>query len=307
METIVKFFKQLRQNRTIRRAYGTALPDMARVLGGSHPICVDPTDQRARKILLFDTLRGRNRTNQTFWFLANRVYQPTLCLDIGLNYGECLLAGRSPKDAELHGFEANPRLRPFIEKTLRDHPEQERVQIHFGAVSDASDQKVILAVDPKWSGGSHIAGSGCAIGAGELALEIETLTIDQTVPRPTAGSRLLFKIDVEGHEAAALRGMEKTIAAAGSAIGFIEFNQDLLAERGTDLASFWKELRQHFDIFFCNGQQRALPITGSRWADARSAIPGNSDLILMSRPQSALQQQFLADWQAFSRRGRKAA
>ena len=302
MANLRNWLKKLRRQRAITRAFGSNLPTEVRIVEGKQPLQIDPLDERARKILLFETARGRRRPNQAFWFDAVRTYQPTLALDIGLNYGECLLSIPHPGVRELHGFEANPNLMPYVKRTAESHPDRDRLLLHNNAVSNETGRVVHLAVHEGWSGGSHLAETGIAV---------ETLAVDDAVhTRPD--DRLLFKIDVEGFEPPVVEGMLQTVDSVVSSVGFIEFAGDLIAERGHDVEAYWDLLRSRFDLYFCRRIGEATPIADVPWSQQpRRVQERHCDLIVTSRsgvssrsrtqPDCRYAADFLKAWRSGSR------
>lgn len=266
------------------------------VLGGAHPIQVDPSDNRVRKILLYDKARGRQHTNQAFWFTACEVFCPTVCVDVGLNYGECLLAGQAPQNAKLVGYEANPLLSKYLQATVQAHPAQERIKLHFGAVSDESGRQLTLAINSKWSGGSYVT-DGVGNEMDHAYVAVSTLTLDDTLPSLSGDDRLLFKVDVEGFEAAVIRGMRNTLRQPASMVGFVEFNPQMMQQRSSHLEEFWHTLAEHFQIYFCTGTGIARPLHARTWVDAVAEIDQpHGDLLLLNNPNCKYQLDLLARW-----------
>lgn len=299
--SLLKSWKNYRRNRMIRRHYGSLNPTHANVIGGAIPIRVDPNDGRARKILLLDTIRGRDRGNQAFWFFMLKQFRPTVCLDVGLNYGECLLAGRLPEGALGYGFEANPRLKPFVDETLAAHPDAQRMTLVFSPVADTSGQPVTLHVNPNWSGGSFVGKAKDNAGDFPVAIETITVTVDEQVPRPTREDRLLFKIDVEGFEPAAFKGMDQTIGSAGRVVGFTELSPEVLEQRGADVDAYWRFLAERFSIYACTKRGEAVPIAGETWSAAQNIIQGkHGDLILIKGLPDSEEQALLTAWRGLA-------
>lgn len=302
--SILKSIKTYRRNRKIRRHYGEVNPTHARVIGSSLPIRVDPSDERARKILLLDSIRGRERSNQAFWFLMLEAFKPTVCLDIGLNYGECLLAGRVPQTARGFAFEANPRLKPFIEETLAEHPDSERIDVVYAPVADQSGQQVTLRVNPSWSGRSHVqAGSQPAGRADQYSVSIQTVTttVDESLPEMTDADRLLFKIDVEGFEPAVFRGMQKTIDSAGGVVGFAELSPEALVRQGADIESYWRFLSERFAVYFCTRKGEANRIAAASWAELSEATRNEFGDVILVRGLSAEEEaELLKTWRGLA-------
>lgn len=288
---MLKWLKTQKRRRVIRGTFGTTHPETVRIIEGEHALHVDPRDERATKILLYDTARGRRRANQAFWFEAVAAFEPTIALDIGLNYGECLLSIAHPGVRELHGFEANPALMPFIDRTVAGHPDRERITIHNRAVSSESGQTVHLAVNENWSGGSHLAETGVAV---------ETVAIDEAV-EVCMSDRLLFKIDVEGFEPPVVDGMLASLDSAASSLGFVEFSADLMAGRGQDVAAYWEVLRSRFAIAVCDGIGEAKPLADEPWErQPLHRQRRHCDLILVGKANAdcAYAARFLDGWRS---------
>lgn len=296
MRRLLQVYKNARRDRWIKRHFGTLSPGSTMVLGGAHPIQVDPSDNRARKILLYDKARGRQHTNQAFWFTACEVFCPTVCVDVGLNYGECLLAGQAPENAKLVGYEANPLLGKYLQATVQSHPARDRITLHFGAVSDETGRELTLAINSKWSGGSYVTDSvGNELDHDYVA--VSTLTLDDTLPALNSDDRVLFKVDVEGFEAAVIRGMKNTLSQPSSMVGFVEFNPQMMQQRSSHLEEFWKTLAEHFQVHFCTGTGIARPLHAQTWSDAIAEIDQpHGDLLLLNNPSCPYQQALLERW-----------
>lgn len=286
-------WKTARRDRAIRRAFGTSHPGRLTLPGSDCTLHVDPYDERARKILLYAPLRGRRKPNQAFWRLAVRSFDPTLCADVGLNYGECLLGTRYPEGCRGYGFEANGGLFPYLSKSHAGHAQKDRIELHEAAVSDVDGRELSFVVDERWSGGSHLAAAG---EAGNRT--VTTVTLDSVLPRPDAGARVLFKVDVEGFEPAVLRGMDRTLGAAGSALGFVEFDPAMMSERGADVAGYWDWLAARFELFECKRVGEARPLTAAAWPEAEAQIASRHFDLICFRGDAALRDRLLSDWRA---------
>ena len=288
--------KERRRTRTIVRHFGSPDPTAVRIAGTDHDLSIDPTDGRVRKILLYDTARQRPKTNQQFWVDAARQYRPTVVVDVGLNYGECLLSSHYPDLREAHGFEANPSLLPYLRRTLAGHPQADRITLHHNAVSSVTGQTLHLAVDADWSGASHLA---------ETGVPVQTVTLDDAVGPLAADERLLLKIDVEGFEPPVIEGLLKTLAAGPSILGFIEFSPTLMAQRGQNVPAYWDQLRSLFAIDRCLGPGSADRLGDVSWDRLPMSVQSkHCDLILTPRDRRCEHvDAFLAQW----RQRRRAA
>ena len=289
---MLKWMKSRRRDRVIRRRFGTTHPRQVRVLAGDHDLAIDPDDGRVRKILLYDTARGRRKTNQVFWLEAVAALQPTIAIDVGLNYGECLFSAHYPSDVVLHGFEANPSLLPYLRQTCSGHPSDDMVTVHANAVSDVTGETVHLSVDAAWSGSSHLTSTpGCS------TVAIKSVRLDDAVARPSKSDRVLLKVDVEGFEPPVLRGTSETIAAAGTVLGFVEFSPELMHTRGHDVDAYWDALREQFTIYLCTETGEARPIPSAPWSHVSQTIrQPHCDLILVAGERCEELEQFFKAW-----------
>ena len=289
---MLRWLKTRRRDRAIARAFGTPHPDAVTVLGGANPIAVNPRDGRVRKILFYDTARGRRKTNQVFWLDAVAAFEPSLLIDIGLNYGECLFSPTYPPTARLHGFEANPALLPYLRASLAGHPNADAITLHHNAVSDATGQTLRLAVDADWSGTSHLVDA-----ASRDAVAVVSVRVDDAIPRPSSDDRLLFKIDIEGFEPPAIDGMLGTLRAAGSTLGFLEFSPELMASRGQDVPAFYARLAREFTLYACGKTGEATPLDAATFdALPESLRTSHCDLILVGGDRCEHADRFLTRW-----------
>src|SRR5436190_3196432 len=195
----------------VKRRYGVERPSVVKLPGSNHPIHIDPQDPRAWKILAWAPLLGRLARNQTFWRQACGQLNPGLGLDIGLNFGECLFAADYGPRTELHAYEANPALKPYVSQSQAEHPARSQMKLHFGLVSDRPGPPQTFYIDQRWSGGSSaIAGLHPEEASRYQAVDVPVISVDSTLaqsPAARPGGTLVFKIDVEGYEFRVLEGM----------------------------------------------------------------------------------------------------
>ena len=267
--------------------YGTLRPTRARLLDCSNWIHIDPNDRRAIKKIVHDPIRRRTSSPLVFWRDFLEKLAPELAIDVGVNYGECLFGARYPKKTRVFGFEANPRLAPYLHKSRNDHPDAPRITIVEGLVSDAITPDVPFYADPSWSGtGSAV--SSLNSGPGVITTRIQARTLDSVIPRESVnGATLLFKMDVEGYEPRAFDGFGETIKAANLAVGFIEFDSTYIREAGVNPESYFETLSRRFDVHRLSGGKpgriikvRSYPdLPVSRAEDKRI----HTDLLLSTR------------------------
>jgi len=168
-------------------------------------------------------------------------------VDIGANVGYySLLFGFGVGDrGKVHAFEANPRIKPLLQRNIETNLYSDRITFVNKAVTD-KEGKIVLRVFQNYLGSSTI---------GELpfdyaqrdndvieSLEVETITLDfyfgDNIPQID-----ILKLDIEGCEPRALRGAEKTLARQKKILLICEFNPSLLEMCGTNPRDFLQQLR----------------------------------------------------------------
>lgn len=267
--------------------YGTLSPTQVRIVGCDHWIHIDPDDRRAIKKFVHDPLRHRISPPLSFWrdFLAKLV--PAVAVDVGVNYGECLFGARYNPSTRVFGFEANPLLMPYLEKSREAHPDGANITLVQGLVSDRAATAVNFYADPSWSG------TGSAVpalneGSNIVTSEVAAHTLDSRIPLDAvAGKPLLFKMDIEGFESRAIMGFDETLDAAELAVGLIEFDTTFIRAASEDPQRYFASLEERFDIHCLVGGKAGalrkvagfdrLPI--SRASDKRV----HTDLLLSTR------------------------
>jgi FkbM family methyltransferase len=230
--------------------YGTLRPHKVKINECSNWIYIDPYDRRAIKKFIQDPIRKRISQPLIFWrdFLAK--LQPSLAIDVGVNYGECLFGARYPASTSVFGFEANPKINVLLQKSRIDHPDASRIKIVASLVSDSIEEAVSFYHDPLWSGtGSAVQSLNDS--ANTVTSIISSLTIDSVIPSELAtGATVLLKMDIEGYEPRAFGGMHQTLDAAQLVVGFIEFDTTFIREAGSDPGTFYQCLENRFNIYF---------------------------------------------------------
>ncbi|QDT52338.1 hypothetical protein Pan44_03470 [Caulifigura coniformis] len=289
------------QRFVVRRRYGVDHPSVVTLPGSPHPIHIDPADSRAWKILVMAPLFGRLARNQTFWRQGCSRLTPSLALDIGLNFGECLFAADYDIRTELHAYEANPRLREYVTRSLAAHPARNQMRLHFGLVSDRPGPAATFYIDQRWSGGSSaIAGLKPEERDRYQPVQVPVLSVDSTLANSAAnrpGGTLVFKIDVEGYEFRVLEGMQTTLSAPRWSLGLIEFDTALLKKAGESLEGYFAFLQERFEVYAFVRDCRA--IRARTWNELRALFRKpefHTDLLLASGEADEALVGFLNEW-----------
>jgi len=163
--------------------------------------------------------------------LLQKTFLPgSVFLDVGTNFGfYTVVAGAQVGDAgRIYAFEANPFLVNFIDDNARINGIRDRITIINKAVSDRAGT-ARFGFSYSGTGGGSLWKGGNKAGAndGEQLIDVELVRIDDALPPGLVVD--CVKIDVEGGELAALRGMHNVVARSPCIRIVMEFFPPLLA------------------------------------------------------------------------------
>lgn len=233
----------------ITQQYGTENPEFSYICGGLRRIGVNPLDRRARKMLLRKGVRYYSK-NQFFIYVCIKKMPIDIFLDIGTNYGECLFSIPLYSHVKARGFEPNPYLNEYLDKSRLYNDDLKNVEIQNRAVSDKSGNSTKFFIDTVWSGKSSLHRDKKK---GIQEIVVETTTVDLEVEKAGGGKTILAKIDVEGFEPSVIRGAEETYNNDTNLIFLMEFDEDFLERSGTDPEIFFHEITTRFGILELRG------------------------------------------------------
>lgn len=233
--------RRARRRAEILRRTGRLHPDHIDLAASGNRIFVDPHDRRGRVIV--DGLgRGNQPALIALWQAAIRAVAPTLVIDVGANYGEFVLNGRYPAPVRVLAIEANPAIVPILRRSIADHPDGSRIELHPVLATDHDAGTAVLRIDPTWSGSAGTGLDRAADGSPTMARTVARRTVDSLVGPPDAPGAVVVKIDTEGSEREVLAGMAEVLAAASTVVALVEFDPAHLRRAGTDPDALFAEL-----------------------------------------------------------------
>lgn len=213
-------------------------------------LAVRPSDPQAHR--LYKTRCSPNTATVQVWNDLIRLLRPNVVVDVGANYGHVSLSGRLPYRAQVYFIEPHPELADCLTRSISLNKGL-RAQVYNVAASDR-EGLVTLNVYPESSGLSSIDDQE---EEGATSLKVPATRLDHLIA-PSSTSRLLVKLDVEGHEVRALRGMQDLLAQADGFLGLCEFG-NLTAEQAQELGdSFTTYLVNRFTLERVPADGRAL-------------------------------------------------
>jgi len=213
--------------------------------GTNHPIYVNPKDLKGASLMRY---KGMTQPRIVHWWRTmTQKFEPGLVIDAGVNYGEIVLSTAYDSKASITVIDANEVLRPYLTRSIEEHPNGSQFRIVNAIASDQVESSVTFYVDKVRSGNSS------AFHLGERAfreITIPSVTVDSLFDdRDINDETLLFKLDVEGYEWNVLRGMTRLLKDAKEVAGIIEFNMSYMEKKGVDLRSFVSFLSERFLLF----------------------------------------------------------
>jgi FkbM family methyltransferase len=270
------------------RRYGTTRPTRLRFAHSGNILYVDRTEVRGRNLLVCGA-DGQPET-KAVWHSAIEAFRPSIVVDVGLNYGEFLFDAAYSPDATLVGIEANVALRPWIERSAREHPNFAQMRLEFALACDKPSATRPFYIDPSYSGrGSGVKRPGLS---STVEAKVSGITVDSLFSAlpddELAPRRLLFKIDVEGFEPQVMRGMRRLLSVCAECVGILEFNSTLIRSGGVDPVSFLSEMAEAFPTAFMRIHKSVRRVSWQALISDADNVHGlDTDLVLASSPAVA--------------------
>lgn len=307
MKRLEKQLKSALYNGMALARWGTLSPTEVRPYRSAGVISFNPGDPRARKKLIHDTLRRNIPRNRAFWNRAVTELEPDTAIDVGVNYGECLFTSRYPDNARALGFEANPNLKPYLDKSLAAHPQSRQLSLHLGLAGSEHGGDAAFHVDTQWSGSSSAVQYIEDDPSRYDTIRVPTISIDGVLEdQGIEPDKLVFKIDVEGYESFVLGGMNKLLERVTWGIGLIEINAVSAKAAGIDMAEYYQGLQERFSIWGFDRKARLVDLRG-KGLDTLTAIcqkdrpgakprPIGTDLVLVVGEPTQAIERLITSW-----------
>jgi FkbM family methyltransferase len=238
---LMRLFPRFLRRHSLIKAILRLSPDSAsqRISFNNHAYAwVDLGDPEARNVFL-----TRSFEPDFFSIIAPWIRDRGVFFDCGANFGLCtfgLAAGIAQSNVEYHLFEANPRLIPYLQRSIASHAG--RFYLNHGCLADKRGISH-LNFSLESSGQSHISSSGT---------EINNIVLDDYITSNSIKRISVIKIDIEGAEPLAMRGLQRTLARGAIDVIYIEVLAENLHRMGFTPGDVVQQLRQAgFKLFYC--------------------------------------------------------
>lgn len=198
------------------------------VLEPSHPIYVDT---RCRHIGPHLITVGIWEPQYTALFC--RLLRPgQTVFDIGANHGMYAIKAKQcvGRDGSVHAFEPNPRLAGLITRSAAANGFDDGFTVHSCAVGETHGEAVLTFSDGG-SGGGHTHSDTVAIPKDSHRITVPRVALDDLFPDPAFVVHAI-KMDIEGAEAFALRGMQRLLAHSPDVVLLMEYSPVMLRNAG---------------------------------------------------------------------------
>ena len=200
---------------------------------GTALITADISDPAARQALITRTFEPE------FFAMAEAfLVKGTAFLDIGANHGFCtfgLIARDVYEGISYHVFEANTHLCETLKQSLELYPGK-TIFINNNCVSDRDGKSTLHIEEGHW-GGSYISNN-------DSDQIVTNVVLDDYIHDKHISRVSFLKMDIEGHEIHALRGLEKSIRGGLIGAMYIECSGPNLERQGSSAAELIGILRQ---------------------------------------------------------------
>jgi FkbM family methyltransferase len=205
---------------------------------GDLRIRADLDDWLQRQIFMYGVYRVEERHRH---FMLSRIKEGDTILDVGahIGYYTLLFAKRAGKRGRVYAFEPSTNTRDRLVENISLNHLTNIITVEAAASDEAGTASINLA------GGSNTGSTSLHFDAGAVGTEqVETIVMDDYLERHGIRAIDLVKIDVEGHELQALRGMRRILETPADEAPelFVEVNENTLRSAGTPKEAIFDEL-----------------------------------------------------------------
>lgn len=244
---------QLRDIRSLVGPFGTLMPDgsmLVQTLWGLKYF-IDPLDEiMAPQLIVY-----RQWEPELSGFIAHSLTPDSIFVDVGANFGyfTCLAATRIGQSGKGRVFavEPNPSMQVLLRKNVKVNWSIAPVEIHECAASEVPGYaELIIPTD----GAANATIASRSIKIGEKRAIVKARPLDEILGDTAIN---IMKVDVEGFEAAVLRGARNAIAKSQDIHIILEWSMDQTRAAGftaDDLLAIFRE---------CNLSAHQLPASQS--------------------------------------------
>jgi FkbM family methyltransferase len=256
-------------NQFWRSAAGTDTQRTASLVYGDYRIPANLAEMLQRQFYFFGTYFLERKILAHWQGFAQSA---KVVFDVGANAGIYSFAAAAANgDAQIHAFEPTPeiatRLRAGVEANGLS-----QLHVHEAAVSSQSGSAQLK----RWSGEGEGANEGMNFISGSSDIQdsetVATVSLDDCCQRAGIKQIDLMKMDIQGHEAAALRGAHRILSEGALHVLFLELNWGATPQDPS-------AARDCIEILSAAGFRFAVPGPRLVWRDAGPWLWPVSDII----------------------------
>lgn len=179
-----------------------------------------------------------------YFELADRLLAPgDTHVDVGANYGFHtfgLLESLVGAAIRYLLIDANPDCVACLRASAGLHPAFRMEIVQLAAAAESGTLAFRFA--PAATGEGHVGGTSAD---GEIGIAVPAAPLDQVLDERGVDAIGLLKMDIEGSEPGALRGLARRLSAHRVKFIYFEVNPDALARQGADPAALFREVTRH--------------------------------------------------------------
>lgn len=199
------------------------------VLEPAHPIYVDTRCRHVGPHLITSGMWEPQYTG-----LFRRLLKPgQTVLDIGANHGVYAIQAKLHvgREGQVHAFEPNPRLAALIARSGDANGYETGFAVHACAVGE-TDGTIELTFSDAGSGGGFTHNGTAPLAADHRRIQVPCVALDTMFADPNFVVHAI-KMDIEGAEAFALRGMRRLLARSPDVFLLMEYSPRMLRAAGS--------------------------------------------------------------------------